>query len=720
MGRYSDMLLNTADEPQARGRYSEQLLGSGEGSEPAKAKTGPREQLPSVYSQFPRELENPMGMAATAGASDAQMGDIVQKNLGDRFVRREPVDGGYEVFVTRGQDGQEQRGYLNQPGFDSEDLVRGVRGALPYVATGGAAGVATRGAGLGLQALTQAGTAAATSIAGDVAQMPMGSEQGIEVDKAGVMGAFGAAGPVVGSVGGALWRRFVTIPGLVDETTGQLTAKGIDAARRAGVDPADITPDFSKEFARSYARSGNEMSAATEASARKFNIPATRGQVTKDPYLLTQEEGMRRRLYGEQAQNTMLGFDKRQSDAIAEAALGQTGIANKINPVLKPLEHPFDRIPGNLGEGVKTGVETARSGAKALENEAWKGTRDLAATKEAFDILPDVIGKKVANVTIDERLTPAAARMGQEIDAFISGEAPGSVAGVFKQKPITSLDQMRRRLLAASQGAATPEDTRAAKAVYDGFNDWIGEAARQNLLSGDPAAAMNIVKARGFTKEVRELFAPRNPDGSRSAAGARLKKIENADSGEAVIQALFGAQGTRGASEGTVQALTNLKGALDRFAPADIAKASWDDVRLAYWSRLVTGKNGELLGPTAMMNNIKSALSGQRSVINALYVPLEVRDMAQFVRALETVSYKPPNASGSGYTAASFAKEGILKLLDTFGLGTPARAAIDYSRVGHAVAGAQARNAVSQFTRPVRPNVTPAITAGGQAYERSR
>lgn len=746
MGRYADMLLTGSEEPaaqQGNGKWSSQLLGTEQ-----RTVSGPQQQSEgwgewiknnvmgrkdphesgtgTVFEQHRDVLSNPTALAANFGASDAQMGDTVQRALGDRFVRREKDANGYEVFVTRGKDGQEQRGYLNAPGLDMQDVTRAVRGALPYVATGAGIGVATKAAGLGVQALAQGLGAGATSVAGDVGQMAAtGSEQGIEAGKAATMTGFGAAGPVVGAAGGALWRRFVTIPGLVDRSTGQLTAKGIEAARRAGVDPADITPDFSKRFADSYARTGNEASAAVEADVNRFNIPVTRGQATKDPYLLTQEEGMRRRLYGEQAQNTMRGFDQRQQEAISRAALGDdpahfVGIGGRIGGSRKPASVPADREAATLGEGVQSGFTTAREGARQAEAKAWEGTRDLSATKEAFDLLPDVLSKRIANVRIDERLTPSAASMGQEIDAFISGEAPGAVAGVFKQAPVKSLDQMRRRLLAISQGAATGEDARAAKAVYDGFNDWIGEAASKSLLSGDPAAAMKIVQARGFTKEVREIFSPRAADGGRSAAGIRLKKIENADSGEAVIQALFGAQGSRGVSEGAVEALTSLKTAIDRFAPPDVAKQAWNDVRLAYWTRLVTGKNGELVGPTAMVNNIKSAMRGQASVFKTLYRDYEQRQIAQFVRALEVASYKPPNASGSGYTAASFAKEGIMKFLDAFGLGTPARAAMDYTGIGNAISGASARNAVSQFTRPARPNVTPAITATGSVYERNR
>lgn len=152
----------------------------------------------SVYQQFPGELSGPTGNAALAGASDAQMADIVQKSLGDKFLRREQTNDGYEIFTTRGQDGKEQRAYLNQPGLDREDIARGIRGALPYFLTGGVAGAAARGGGLAANALAQAAAGGATSVAGDVAQIPMGSEQGVEKGKAAAIALMSGAAPILG------------------------------------------------------------------------------------------------------------------------------------------------------------------------------------------------------------------------------------------------------------------------------------------------------------------------------------------------------------------------------------------------------------------------------------------------------------------------------------------------------------------------------------------
>lgn len=692
--------------------------------------------LGTVFDQFPNELRGPTAEAATFGADDAAMGDIIQKNLGDKFIRREKDANGYDIFVTRGPDGQEQRGYVNKPGLDLQDVARAGYGSLPYLAIGGATGAALKGAGIGLRALGQFAANAGTSIAGDVANRTQGSEQGIDPTKAAIVGGVGAIAEPIASAAGALWRKFVTIPGLIDKTTGQLTQKGIDAARQAGIDPTDITPDFAQSFAKSLATSGDPAQAATQAGLDRFGIPATKGQITKDPYLLTQEEGMRRRLYGESAQDTMRGFDQKQQDAIRTAALGQDpsnpippagtsapkqGIGDQINPDRQPGGSAYDRMPSTLGTSVQDTLQTARQTAKSAESALWDdNVKNLAATPQALANLTPHMETALANETA---FTPTGEAMAKEIGSFVKGELPVNEAGGIKLKPIQSVDQMRRRLGALVGSAEDGADKRQAGMIYDAFNDWIGESADKALLAGDPAAAMQLVKARGFTREVRDIFNPMTADGKISPAGQRLSKIldtTKADSGEAVIDALLGSQGSRSVSPGTLGALQNIKKALDRFATPEQAAQAWNDIRLAHWTRLVTGRNGEMLGATAILNNLKSAIQSQNGLMQTLYTPLELRQMREFAKALEAVSFKPPNASGSGYSAAQFAKEGFLKLLDSFGIGTPARAVFERTGIGNAWNAAAAKQAVSRSVRPTRPNLAPFAGAIGQAEAQSR
>lgn len=236
----------------------------------APAQPAPAAPQGSIYSQFPQELENPMGMGATLGASDAQMGDIVKKQLGDRFIRMESApsqsqrpqnragpgqeinSGDYQVVVYRGEDGTEKRAYVNAPGLDTEDVTRAVRGALPQMVAGGVAGAATRSMGLLGQAIWQGVAGAGTSVAGDVAQIPLGSEQGVEGGKAVGMGLMGFGIPLasraIGNVAGALKERMAP-------QTGPLKGMSPKAVRNVeeslAADPT-LTPGYVRGVNQTY------------------------------------------------------------------------------------------------------------------------------------------------------------------------------------------------------------------------------------------------------------------------------------------------------------------------------------------------------------------------------------------------------------------------------------------------------------------------------------
>lgn len=735
MGSYSDLLLGGGQsEPAPQTRYSDLLLGGAESTSErrdyrdARAKPGFWESIKgrqdpayagtrSIAEVVPDVVPS-TATAAMLNASDPQMGDVVAKNLGDRLVRREKDANGYEVLTVRQPDGTEARGYVNVPGLDRTDIWRGVYGAVPFALSATAAGKAAQGLGVVGNALAQGGAAGLTSLAGDAALIPQGSEQGLEGTKAAIAAGLGAAGPPVSAAAGALWRKFVTIPGLYDRTTGQLTQKGIDAARKANLDPADFTPDMAEDFARGFAKSGDAEMAATKATTGSFDIPATQGQIKKDPYLLTQEEKLRRRLYGEDAQQRMQQFDALQQQRIREGAFEGSGATQGVGDTINPGSSINTARPGTLGESVQDAAAAARREARTQESALWDdNVKNLAATPDALKELAPRITTALAEET---GFTPTGQKMAEAVTSFAEGKLPTTEVGAIKLKPIQSVDQMRRHLGGLVGEAQEGSDRRQAGMIYDAFNDWIGESAQKNLLAGDPGAALQLVKARGFTKDVRELFSPKDARGRLTSGGARLGKVldeSRADSGESVVNALFGPQGGKTAGDGTVQALTQLKTVLDRFGGAQ-GQQAWNDVRLAYWSRLVLGKNGEMVGSTAIMNNIKTAFQNQRTVLETLYSPQELGMMRRYMTAVAATAYKPPNASGSGYVVGNVLQEIIGQLFGKL----PAYVDSAFNMVGGKsfVGNARARQALSQSIPAANPALSPAVSGAGAVYAREQ
>ena len=316
--------------------------------------------------------------AAFGGADDKSYADVIQKSLGGQFKRRFQDANGYEIIEWTDGKGQTRQEYVNTPGLDLGDVQRGVGQALSYIGVGKLMGKGLQGAPLALRAAGQMGGAASTSVVGDISNMALGSEQGVDPKKAVVAGLTAGVAetlpgkllaPVMGGViaGGAtlandgtvgetatntglgvmagvaanaLIRRLVGMsPGLYVDN-GKLTPKGEQVAVQAGLDPKSIAGDVADEFARTYAKTRNAATAGLKAQQTESGIPLSLGQRTKDYQQMVREDQMRAGLYGQDAKAIIDQFDREQQSATRNALLG--GSRRELSPELtgKPTPAP--------------------------------------------------------------------------------------------------------------------------------------------------------------------------------------------------------------------------------------------------------------------------------------------------------------------------------------------------------------------------------------------
>jgi len=676
-----------------------------------------------AFWQTPEQRQINVGMA-TAG-DDAALGDITKKALGDRLIRTEKDANGYDVAVFKGADGKEQKAYVNKPGLDTEDVSRAMLGSVPYAV----AGLLTGGIGpLALRAGATGLASAGTSIGMDLAATQAGSDQGVDFGRAAVTGVIGGVAEPAGALLNKAWQRFVTVPGLFDRKAGVLTDKGREAAARVGLEPDMLTGKIGQEFSKIYAAAPDAAKAqlAEQFSAKTLGIPSTVGQRSKDAQQLLQEKSMRYGVYGDNAKTIMQEFDKRQADAIKQAAIGGTpdpqavqGIATKLAPHRAATE--LD--PATLGHGIKGGLEAAKDAAKQQEKAAWAGATDLTATQDALAILPQSIGKALGDFRVDKDVMPVAYSMAKRLEEYMTGKAAQEELKVLgTNAAVPTVDEMRRRLGQAVRAAQNDADRTAAGRIYDGFNEWIGQAAEKQLLNGNPQAAAALRSARGFTREMKDLFAPRDASGRMSEGGKLLSSIiDKADSPERVVSTLFfNSAQPSSIKNGGVEVLQKIKGILDKYPSQDVAKQTWDDIRTAYWMRLVQDKKGDMFTPGVMLNNIKASIKSQGTVIRTLYSPEEVAHIGQFVKALEQITYKDPNPSGSAVGAAALLKQAVAKLFELIGGNSRiGQAVVDYSGVGRAYGTASAKAALRDGIKtPVRGMGSEAAAAAS-GYQRS-
>lgn len=593
--------------------------------------------------QLGRLLPDEAAGKATA-YTDTGLGNILKKSLGEAFIGMVKDANGYPLITYRDKDGREVTEYVNKPGLDWQDIDRGVSTALPFLLTGGAAGAATRGAGTAGRAVTQGTTAFGTSIGQDMAAAGLGSEEQVDAGRAALTAGAGAAAELVAPVASAGWRWFRGGKQYLDDA-GKLRPDAAAKAREAGLEPEQMSAVDIERFVAGLNVSADPAEVAVKVQTDRFGIPTTKGQRTKDPQLLTIEKDARYGNLGQEAKDAMVRLDKEQAAAIEDAAF-----AGGVGGRFAPSRSTADRHPMVLGDAVQDAAAKARQAAKDIEGRAWAGVREITAKPEALDLMAPTIMQRL-DVTIDEALTPVAARMEKDLAAFVSGTmAPKSSATLLRQGEIKDILQMRRRLQSMQQAAqrGTP-DARAAAQIFDGFNEWLDVASRQSLLNGDETAFGAMRSAIDISRELKGLFQPRSQGKLTPAAKIINEVVENADTPERVIATLFGAAGpTQAPRAGVVDALTRMRTILTRNDLGGAAgAAAWNDIRLAYWSKLVTDKRGEMLSPTMIGNRLGEAFRNQGSIIRELFPGDDEKLIREFAAAIRAAAYKDPNPSGT-------------------------------------------------------------------------
>ena len=660
--------------------------------------------------------------SAPFAVSDESYGDVMAKAIGDRFVRHEKDKYGYPIIVYKGPEG-ERRAYVNRPGLDSEDVARGIMQSLPYVGAAALTGGAAPAAGLMGRTVLQGGAAALTSAGQDVAAQQFGSEQGVDPAKAAIMGLTAGAGEVLSVPIAAAWRKLVTIPGLVS-SEGQLTQRGMNVAIEAGLDPSTFTAEMARKMAKSYATSGDAAMAGREIASTDLGIHSTLGQRTKNPAQLLEEGAIRKGLRGEEARRAMQAFDEQQLAQVRNAAMGHpdlNGAGNRpgsqgIGASLHPDRTLQEFTPQELGTGIQEGLRATQQTAKEAEGQLWQGLRNITTQPEAMELLPQFIGPVINSRELNPTVTPMAYQMAETLARYVTGEtknATFSALGQTASRP--TVDGMRRQLGEMVGSAAPGADKSAAGEVYRAFNDWIGAAAERQLLSGHPDAAAALRGARQISRDIKDLFQPRGPDGRQLPASTLIQKVMNkADSPEAVVDTLIGTPASK-IKVGVPDALGRMKTALERFGGPE-GQGVWNDIRAAYWSKMVTDAKGGMMTPQGMLTSMEKAFERQGTIINKLYSPAEQAEMRKLMASLRQITYKDPNPSGSGYAIAQFAKDFLGKVLDfvpgAHKVTIPLKIAYNMTGASHIAEKAAGRAAMRVATGQGSPAPAPRSLAG--------
>ena len=607
-----------------------------------------------------------IGRAKMAGATDKAYLGIIKKKLGNRFAAAEKDANGFDVITYLDGKGKAKKAYLNKPGIDWQDIDRGITSALPYMAAGSAVGAVTKGAPLVAQALAQAAGQGATSVGQDLAAGTMGSEAGIDPVKAGVSAAGGVVGTYAAPALKALFGGKAKVNPKWVGPDGKPTpqAQRHWARKYPDMDQTALGQKGMRDFGRAASQAADPDEALFQSQAGSFNIPTTKYQRTRNVAQGLTEKDIRYGRFGDVARRSLEDFDMLQKQRIHDAALGTRfapPVPQTANSAPMPTTDGFAKTfaphrsygqqhPADLGEGIQSGLQAAKDKLKGWEQQAWDRTRNMAPRSGATDGIGDFVSKALDGGIVNADLHPASAAMSRAILAFQNGKTiPNDIAELTGRQAVTYVDEMRR-VLGKMVGDAAPgsRDKTLAGKMYQGFNDWIDDAATRNLLTGRPQDAKNLRNAIDMTKQIKGMLEPVARDGKKTAAARVLKSIEDATTGAEVLNSLLGTSGSKAAfKQGGVAALKNYKDVVTQYG-GELGKQAWDDVRMAYWLKNVTDKGGNILTPGRLRTSLKDALSNQREVMQALYSKDEIRAIRKFAEAVSVVAAPDVNASGSG------------------------------------------------------------------------
>lgn len=588
-------------------------------------------------------IQSQIARGKVSTITDKGFAGVIKNALGDRLVNSTKDKHGQEIISYKNDDGEIVQEYINKPGLDYQDVDRVAESAVPFVFGGGLAGSMAKGMGMGLfgRAVAQGTTAAVIDGGLQNQAQKDGSGEDYSVGRTALAGLGGAGGEVAGTILTKLFNG----RGLVDKTTGKLTEKGRAWAKANRVDPDALNADVQSYIGQNIPKAADPEELAVQARAMEFDIPTSKAQRTKsydDAYTELQIETGQRT---EAAERTFKEFKKDQKLAIDNAATA------KVGDQLAPKARGKDT--DTLGGDIRHGINEIFDRTKATENKMWSEIGPMYPEQGAFQNFSKIINKKAdeAGVSPLADLSPSSAKMAEYMEGFMNGthksDSPGILSSLYKNGEDTaiSIDTARRKLLSLKETAdAGSPDARLANKLYEGFNDWIDDAAENALIQADdPAAHLALNNARAFTREQHALFAPRDKSGKLTLAAKKISKImDGVDTPEGVVSAIFG----RGSNinelpDGTVGTLKALKKVM---LPSDKAKA-FDSVKMAYWGKLVLDKKGNVLSPARLVTNIDTALNKHKSALKVMFSDGDIVLIRRFSKVMKDLHVEHPNPS---------------------------------------------------------------------------
>lgn len=614
----------------------------------------PAIHLTDVFSPDDKTIDSAgIGMKAT-GVDDAAYGDMLQKQLGDRFIGRTKDANGYEIMSFLDKDGKKKDAYINRPGLDAEDLDRFGAQAAASLVGGKVAGGAARSGTL-TAAVRQGIGQGATSLLQDTVAGTAGSDQPIDFHRA-LFSSIGGAGGELANGGMARVANFFKSRSLFKN--GELTTKGKDLAEKYGIDPNSLTKQYQEQFAKDVVTAENPVDAATKASMENRGLNPTTAQITKNEQDVKLERDILAGDFNTRSQDygaDLRGHMKNQRDEV---------IPTSIHSEAEKNFGTGDTSRTNTGEAVASGVRQKFDEAQAAADEAWNNVDITKLRPDPLDrfILKSRI-KDLSNTdpklatklaSLDPVTQSNAMSAMQLLDDVAAGKTKTTVfKNLGNKKEAVDLETIRRRLQSLRDRAYnTPgagSDFNATNDVLDVYNGYIDDLAKKAQFG----PAVELQKARDLSRELKSSFGttgkPSDDPGGRFIKDLVEKKNT---SPEAIARKLLD-------TPDSVAAWKKLNTIFDPNAhELKLIKAT------VFEELFNSAKSGALKSFKQIKSGIAEKTDKQASLYKAMFTPEEQKTISRY--ADDILKLEKPDVSGTVKSQMSqefsrLRKEGMLR-----------------------------------------------------------
>ena len=605
--------------------------------------------------------------------------------------------------------------YLNKPGISMED-INIIPNTLIYIPGAGLVSRRVAG-GIFKKGVAQGTAAAGTSVAQDVGAIALGSEQGIEGDKAAISFAGGFIAEPVGQFlmrFGAPTVNYVrkktaegidkVLPegyaasqfnifsgkGLYLNSKGVVTKKTIDVARKAGVDSNIVNKKTMIEFAQAL-EDGVEPSLAKElVGANQFGISLWKAQAMNDKGMLKKIQSMRDGAYGNEAIEIVAKQDELQ---IKQSLRYLSTLRNRLlkDPKNKSTEamigtaQSIDESTDSLTNLIKNLEEKQRNIAKAKYQAIdFDGTFKTPVMKKFTKNIKNSLEDPEFGIggIPDSTFAPTANKSLTMLNKF--AKQYSKKGKKFSNITVKKLENERKRINNFLSTTKDPTDKKALMVIKREYDKFFFDSIEKGLAGGDPTVVAALKSARSEYRKLDEMFNPQDiiKKGGRikDKGGAFIQNVIKGDYGpEQISNFLYG-----NASLGkpyTNQSLSALK-RIEKLFPK--GSEGWDVLKDGAFLRLVNSsmkKTGsrELFSPELFVKSVNESINGRgRAISNAIYTKAEKETLMAFSKEVEK-TLTPKILLNPSKTAST--------LLDLMG-GSTARAGLGV--IAYNVGGMQA------------------------------